>query len=72
MFKTGDKKFPLNYRGINLLRITLKITTKVITNETNNPTRLQNGEQGISCICTDVLVVRRQITVKSIQHNRSS
>ena len=36
MFKKGDKKLPSNYRGINLLNITLKLTTKIITAKINS------------------------------------
>lgn len=72
MFKRGDKKLPSNYRGINLLSTTLKLTTKVITNKINDLTSLADEQQGFRSgrSCTDAVFIIRQITEKSIEYNR--
>ncbi|XP_030768214.1 uncharacterized protein LOC115891795 [Sitophilus oryzae] len=72
MFKRGDKKLPSNYRGINLLSTTLKLTTKVITTKINDLTCLADEQQGFRSgrSCTDAVFVIRQITEKSIEYNK--
>lgn len=72
MFKKGDKQEMSNYRGINLLDTTLKLTTKVITNKINGLTSLQDEQQGFrrGRSCVDAVFVLRQITEKSIEYNK--
>lgn len=62
IFKNGEKKIPANYRGINLLSTTLKLTTKIITKINSiSLTDLQSGfRSGRSD--TDAEFIIRQIT----------
>ena len=72
MFKKGDKKIPSNYRSINLLNTTLKLTTKILTNIINSMITLSDEQQGFRTgrSCTDAVFVMRQIMEKSIEYNR--
>ena len=72
MFEKGDKKLPSNYRGINLLNTTLKLTTKIITAKINSLTSLTEEQQGFRSgrSCTDAVFVIRQVTEKSIEYNK--
>lgn len=72
LFKKGDKKLPENYRGINLLNSTLKLTTKIITNKIGSIITLSDEQQGFRSgrSCTDAVFVIRQIVEKSIEYNR--
>ena len=72
MFKKGDKKIPSNYRSINLLNTTLKLTTKILTNIINSMITVSDEKQGFRTgrSCTDAVFVMRQIMKKSIEYNR--
>lgn len=72
MFQKRDKKFPSNFRGINLLSTSLKLTTKIITNKINRVTSLADEQQGFRSgrSCTDAVFVIRQVTEKSIEYNK--
>lgn len=42
----GHKQEPTNYRSFDLLDTTLKLVTKVITNNINSITKLKDKQQG--------------------------
>lgn len=72
LFKKGEKSGPNNYRGINLLCTTLKLTTKIISNKITSLTQISEEQQGFrnGRSCNDAVFVIRQITEKSIEYNR--
>lgn len=72
IFKKGDKKEPNNYRGINLLNTSLKLTTKIITEKLSSLTEHQEEQQGFrkGRSCTDAIFVVRQIVEKALEFNR--
>ena len=72
MFKKGDKTIPSIYRIISLLNITLKLTTKILTNIINSMITVSDEKQGFRTgrSCTDAVFVMRQIMEKSIEYNR--
>jgi hypothetical protein len=53
LFKKGDKRKLENYRGINLLHATLKLTTKIITSKLNSMVHLADEQQGFKMQCQD-------------------
>ena len=63
---------PANYRGINLLSTSLKLTIKIIKNKINKYTSLADEQQGFRSerSCTYAVFVIRQIKEKSIEYNR--
>lgn len=72
LFKKGEKTDPNNYRGINLLCTTLKLTTKIISNKITSLTQISEEQQGFRTgrSCNDAIFVIRQINEKSIEYNR--
>lgn len=72
LFKKGEKTDPNNYRGINLLSTTLKLTTRIISNKINSITQISEEQQGFRSgrSCNDAVFVIRQIIEKSIEYNR--
>lgn len=46
LFKKCDKEMPADYRAINLLSTTLKLTIKIRTNKINEHTSLADELQG--------------------------
>lgn len=63
---------PNDYRGINLLNTTLKLTTKVLINRINRLIILSDEQQGIRCgrPCVDAVFVPRQVTEKNNEYNK--
>lgn len=72
LFKKGNKKDPVNYRGITLLDTMLKVLTKIIANKINLYTTFSEEQQGFRSgrSCTDAIFVMRQIVEKSIEYKK--
>lgn len=69
IYKKGGKKDPSNYRTITLMNTTLKLMTKIISNEITNKYNIREEQMGFrqNRSTTDAIFVIRQITEKAIE-----
>jgi hypothetical protein len=69
LFKKDDKSNLENYRGINLLYRTLKLSTKILTIKLNERIELADEQQGFRSgrSCIDAIFILWQVIEKSLE-----